>query len=130
MRERKVVQARLYGLSTDIKHHCSCPAHQPPPPKTPRPKKTVKMELRPVEDPVSMYDESNSAHQFSVKNASVQADDEDRLEAQMQTSAIIYHSNGEQYENPLARSLSMQASEIEYRSGGMNTSLFGPNAPR
>jgi hypothetical protein len=24
----------------------------------------------------------------------------------------------------------MQASEIEYRSGGMNTSLFGPNAPR
>ena len=77
-----------------------------------------------------MYDESNSAHQFSVKNASVQADDEDRLEAQMQTSEIIYLSNGEQYENPLARSLSMQASEIEYRSGGMNTSLFGPNAPR
>ena len=52
------------------------------------------MELREVQDPVSMHDESNSAHQFSLKDMSVQADSEARLDAQMQTSAIDVASVG------------------------------------
>lgn len=34
-------------------------------------RKTIRMELREVEDGVSMMDESHSAHQFSVKEMSV-----------------------------------------------------------
>ena len=45
------------------------------------PTKTIKMELREIEDPKSMYDESNSAHQFSKRNISIQADSEARLDA-------------------------------------------------
>lgn len=33
--------------------------------------KTVKMEIRGIDQGVSMYDESNSAHQFSLKDISV-----------------------------------------------------------
>ena len=39
------------------------------------------MELREIEEPKSMYDESNSAHQFSKKNISIQADSEARMDA-------------------------------------------------
>jgi len=50
------------------------------------------MELREVKDGVSMQDEENSAHQFSLINKSMQADSEERLDAEMQTSAIEYKS--------------------------------------
>jgi len=43
-----------------------------------------------------MQDEENSAHQFSLHNKSMQADSEERLEAEMQTSAIIYKSKIDQ----------------------------------
>jgi len=46
------------------------------------------MELREVEDAVSMMDESNSAHQFSRKDMSVQADSDARRDAEMQTSQV------------------------------------------
>lgn len=59
--------------------------------------KMVKMELREIEDPVSMVDESNSAHQFSLQDHSVQADSEARHEIGMQTSAIEKQSQGYQY---------------------------------
>lgn len=39
------------------------------------------MELREIEEPKSMYDESNSAHQFSKKDMSIQADSEARMDA-------------------------------------------------
>ena len=52
------------------------------------------MELREVQEPISMHDESNSAHQFSLKDMSVQADSEARLDVAMQTSAIDYASAG------------------------------------
>ena len=134
-KERKIVQARLYAVKKPVKHDCDekraeSKASRRKRVATPKPKNTIKVELREAEEHVSMYDESNSAHQFSLKNASIQCDKEDQLEAQMQTSEIIYHSAGDQYVNPEARSMSMQASEIEFRSGVMQTSLFGPNAPR
>ena len=46
------------------------------------------MELREVEDAVSMMDESNSAHQFSRKDMSVQADSDARRDAEIQTSQV------------------------------------------
>lgn len=66
-RERKKVQARLYGESNAHKHICST-THRC---QSAEPRKTVKMELREVQDGVSMHDESISAHQFSMKNVSV-----------------------------------------------------------
>lgn len=39
-----------------------------------------------------MHDESNSAHQFSLHDISVQADSEARCDIEMQTSAIDYKS--------------------------------------
>lgn len=52
------------------------------------------MELRPVDDGISMHDFECSAHQFSLKDKSVQ--DSDFLhEMAMQTSAIIYGSENE-----------------------------------
>lgn len=77
-----------------------------------------------------MYDESNSAHQFSLKDMSVQADSEARLDAQMQTSAIDFASAGNQASKQDAHSVAQQADSIEYRSLEMQTSVFGPNAPR
>lgn len=35
-----------------------------------------------------MHDEVNSAHQFSYRNISVQADEEERLEMEMKASEI------------------------------------------
>ena len=55
-RERKIVQNRLYGVDKDSvpKHICSTIHNRP---ATPEPKnKTVKMELREIEEPVSMHD--------------------------------------------------------------------------
>ena len=46
------------------------------------------MDIKGIDQGVSMYDESNSAHQFSLKDMSVQADSEARLDAQMQTSVM------------------------------------------
>ena len=91
-RERKVIQARLYApKASHVKHDCSMKeltksrdsSHKKKRVQTPKPKGVVKMELREVEDPVSMYDESNSAHQFSLKEASAQCDKEEQLEAMM-----------------------------------------------
>ena len=90
-RERKLVQARLYAPKQSyVKHECSMKelnqsrgSATRKRVQTPKPKGTVKMELREVEDPVSMYDESNSAHQFSLKEASAQCDKEEQLEAMM-----------------------------------------------
>lgn len=69
-RERKEVQDRLYGVVPEKlpKHICSTTHHRPASAEAP---KKVKMELREIEEPVSMIDESNSAHQFSLKDMSV-----------------------------------------------------------
>ena len=90
-RERKKVQDRLYGGKNVHRHICStnhrCNSAEP--------RKTIKMELRPVDDGISMHDFECSAHQFSLKDKSVQ--DSDFLhEMAMQTSAIIYGSENEQ----------------------------------
>ena len=71
-RERKITQRRLYGL--EKKHECQrigCTTAHKPRPVTPEHRPTVRMELREVVDHISMYDESNSAHQFSLKDMSV-----------------------------------------------------------
>ena len=65
-KERKIVQDRLYGSqdANDHKHICSTVHGRPV--SAPKIKK-VQMELREVEKPVSMMDESVSAHQFSLQ---------------------------------------------------------------
>ena len=60
-KERKVVQNRLYGKKAGKKHICTT-NHRPGSAKV----KKVKMELREIEKPISMMDESISAHQFSL----------------------------------------------------------------
>ena len=90
--DRKKVQDRLYGIKRPKReHHCATCAQRP---ASAEPKK-VKMELREITDGVSMCDESNSAHQFSMYNISIQADAAERLEVEMQTSAIEHASNGD-----------------------------------
>lgn len=44
------------------------------------------MELRPKSEGVSLHDEEGSAHQFSVRGVSVQADEEEKLDLDMQVS--------------------------------------------
>ena len=53
---------------------------------------TVKLELREVEDDKLMLDEENSAHQFSLCDASMQADSEERMDAEMQTQKVELRS--------------------------------------
>ena len=76
-KERKIVQARLLGeIPQDhfFGHKGCCQGKKK---KLKRSqsinlrRKTVRMELREVEEGISMMDESNSAHQFSVKEMSV-----------------------------------------------------------
>lgn len=49
---------------------------------------TVVLELRKPEKPVHMHDEDQSAHQFSVREQSIQADSEERLDIEMQASKV------------------------------------------
>ena len=48
----------------------------------------VQMELRAKSEPKEFTEKDNSAHQFSVRDVSLQADSEERAEIAMQTSAI------------------------------------------
>lgn len=63
-----------------------------------------------------MLDEENSAHQFSLHDRSMQADSEERLEAEMQTSALQLMSANEQTSVQNAKSCNIQTSEIEMKS--------------
>ena len=94
-KERKIVQNRLYGVKDkkNKKHICST-THRPS--SAPRNNK-VRMELREVEKPISMMDESVSAHQFSLQEQSVQADSEQRMDMAQQTSNVDKRSAGHQY---------------------------------
>lgn len=49
---------------------------------------TIELELRPPQIGPTMHDEDNSAHQFSYRNISIQADSEERLEMEMQASEV------------------------------------------
>ena len=96
-RERKHTQARLYGEEDYCQKHVCSTSHKHRPKSVKAPKgATVKVQLKEIADGVSMQDEENSAHQFSLHNKSMQADSEERLEAEMQTSAIIYRSRIDQ----------------------------------
>ena len=48
----------------------------------------VNMELRAKSEPKDFLDEENSAHQFSVRDMSIQADSEERNEISLQTDVI------------------------------------------
>jgi len=96
-RERKHTQTRLYGDEDYCHKHICSTSHKHRPKSVKAPKgPTVKVQLKEIADGVSMQDEENSAHQFSLHNKSMQADSEERLEAEMQTSAIIYRSRIDQ----------------------------------
>ena len=56
----------------------------------------IQMELRAKSEPKEFSDKDNSAHQFSVRNVSLQADSEERNEIAMQTSAIDLKSMNQQ----------------------------------
>ena len=71
-----------------------------------------------------MFDECNSAHQFSLKNASCQADSEERLDAEMQTSAIDFKSKIGQTDAKSKKSQNDQTSEIEKKSMNLQTHLI------
>ena len=47
---------------------------------------TVEMELRPRSGGKQLHDEEGSAHQFSVRNMSAQADEEEKLELDMRVT--------------------------------------------
>ena len=51
------------------------------------------MELRAKSEPKVFDDFEQSAHQFSVRDKSLQADSEERAEIAMQTSLIDFKSN-------------------------------------
>ena len=50
---------------------------------------TVVLELRKPDAKINMADEDQSAHQFSVREQSIQADSEERLDIEMQASKVI-----------------------------------------
>jgi hypothetical protein len=54
----------------------------------------VKVEVRQVEDGISMVDESNSAHQFSVRDVEIQPPI--LVENEMQTTPIEYAEREDQ----------------------------------
>ena len=56
----------------------------------------INMELRAKSEPKEFVEKENSAHQFSVRNASMQADSEERNEIAMQTEAIDLKSMNQQ----------------------------------
>lgn len=56
----------------------------------------IAMELRAKSEPKYFKDEENSAHQFSVRDISLQADSEERAEIAMQTSIIDLKSINQQ----------------------------------
>ena len=56
----------------------------------------VQMELRAKSEPKEFDDKSNSAHQFSVRDISIQADSEERNEIALQTSVIDLKSINQQ----------------------------------
>jgi len=96
-RDREHTQKRLYGHEDyQHKHICSTTHGHRPKSQRVRTGPTVRVQLKEASDGVSMQDEENSAHQFSLHNKSMQADSEERLEAEMQTSAIIYKSKIDQ----------------------------------
>lgn len=120
-RERKIVQNRLYGVKDkkNKKHICST-THRPSSAKT----RKVKLELREVEKPVSMMDESISAHQFSLQEQSVQADSEQRMDMAQQTSNVDKRSAGHQYSRQDMISMGNQCSDLDHVSNYMNTSQY------
>lgn len=56
----------------------------------------IQMELRAKSEPKEFDEKSNSAHQFSVRNESIQADSEERAEIAMQTDIIDLKSINQQ----------------------------------
>ena len=54
------------------------------------------MELRAKSEPKEYSEKEHSAHQFSVRNVSLQADSEERAEIAMQTSVIDFKSCNQQ----------------------------------
>lgn len=117
--ERKRTQERLYDNKRcgDGKTCDACKAkYGRARPKSCRNKATVKVELREVKKPVVMFDEEISAHQFSLHNRSMQAED-DRIDVEMQTSVISHKSHLGQTSKQDAMSMNIQTSEIERKSG-------------
>ena len=115
-KERKKVQDRLYGVGDKLSKHICSTSHNRPNSVQPKVHKLVKMELREIEEPVSMMDESNSAHQFSLQDQSVQADSEARHEMGMQTSLVEKKSQGYQYSRQDVESRAMQCSDVDHMS--------------
>lgn len=94
-KEKLESQQRLLGIHVGCgrKHCTACGikqerANKKKPRSAPRRKEVVRLELREPEADKLMLDEENSAHQFSLCDASMQADSEERLDAEMQTQQI------------------------------------------
>lgn len=94
-RERAEARRRLRGENTkanlnskhdDLAHVCKKLPKSLNPLARNSQEETVEMELRPKSEGVSLHDEEGSAHQFSVKDMSIQADEEEKLDLDMQVT--------------------------------------------
>lgn len=82
----------------------------------------MKLELREAQPDKLMLDEENSAHQFSLCDASMQADSEERLDAEMQTQAVDLRSGHGQTSLYAGKSNFQQTSEVSLRSARIQAS--------
>ena len=91
-RERAEARRRLRGENTKIdleekQGHICRKARKGLNPYAKNPgEELVEMHLRPKSAGISLHDEEGSAHQFSVREISVQADEEEKLDLDMQVS--------------------------------------------
>jgi hypothetical protein len=117
-KERNETRDRLYGVHKGCgrKDCTNCNDKKKKPRSAPKKRNMVKLEMREAEEDKLMIDEVNSAHQFSLIDASCQADSEDRLDAEMQTMNIDVTSKQGQTSLFGGRSNFQQTSDISIRS--------------
>lgn len=96
-RERLTAQSRLLGDQVPNRHISLDHIPKSDNGKQKGKDDTVVLELRKPEIPVEKCDEDLSAHQFSVKEQSIQADSEERLDLEMQATKV----EEQQLANPL-----------------------------
>ena len=80
--ERARTRKRLQGANVDMKHSCK-PSHIRMAKRGINNEERVELLLRQPEEGKSMHDDEISAHQFSERNVSIQADSEERMEAEL-----------------------------------------------
>lgn len=126
-KERQETRDRLYGKNAGCGRKGCTNCAEKKPHSAPRKRDKVVLHLKEAEDDKLMVDEVNSAHQFSLMDASIQADSEDRLDAEMQTMKIDVTSKQGQTSLYGGRSNFQQTSEVSLRSAKVQAFLREKN---